>query len=445
MMQFTVSAVTMATDQQQNNHRRDHPRLPAVAGPPSLIALLNTSGHRQSRDVEGTRHESTNQAHVPRPLFSEPVPLPLNVVTSGNIRRYRGPRKSFDCATATQKYIGRTRTQQINNSPLNTFLHVWDDEITSKIIELSIKSVNRRKPPRRRPRTNASRSCSAMLRPFTRTELLRYFGIRILLGQVRIKKEKDIWGNDDDFTSIKNILNTIREALPLKRYQSIRQNICCSRDDAEMPDARIDWVIDAVFSNALQMYRPSSDLTLDDQSFRFYGRCKYRRGPRGRRKGKADKCALEFHSLNDKSGFTTCMRMMRKEKIDANRSESQSRSASNIIPRFTHQQIIEMIEQALPDPRGFHITMDRGYTSYALFLHLQRIGVLATGCIKENWTIKHSSFTHQPETTVEGKSYGVHIKILQKMATGAIYVTELGLCVVFGCNLSVPYTIAFPL
>lgn len=342
------------------------------------------------------------------PLFTPPDRHVIKEVTPGDAKPYCVRRSPVQCVTASSRCLTRLRSQ-VDDYRLNTFLAVWNRSVTDKIIEATSRRSREWAEQRSKQPPISGQSEHASQLPsnhaLSREEILRYCGVRLLMGQVCLSREKDYFeGTISGTMPVVPILQAIKGTMTYKRYRYIRSKLCCSNPeyehDKKRGHLRTEWLAADVFGNSLKLYSPNRELTFDDQSFRYYGRFSHRMGPRGRRTGKSDPCAIGFDSLNDVDGFTMCLRMKGKAS-DASSSTPSNPLRHEDAPACTHntpcdtlrtvKQITDMLDTALPDPRGYYLETDREYTTYKLMDELKGMGVLCNGTVNSNWLRKCAS------------------------------------------------------
>lgn len=235
----------------------------------------------------------------------------------------------------------------------------------------------------------------------TRKLIIRYFGVRILMGQIKLHREEDYWGGCISGShKVVAIINAIMSAMSYSKFKYVRENICCSDlwYDRQRGESykKVDWLPSSVFQSLLELYKCDGELTFDDQSCRYYGRFSHKLGARSGREGKADPEAIPFDSLNACDGFTMGLRMKLRSSDEhptpplttVSKQAHTKPSTRNLT--HTQRRLLDMIVERFPDPRGLHVTTDSEYTSFILYDALLGIGVKATGTMKRNWIGTHS-------------------------------------------------------
>lgn len=369
---------------------------PATGGPLHPTASFCTSSTEQPDNITA-RQQLVGQRENTEGEWGVPRKETIRVVTRGNVQLYtarnarpRIARTIFEC--------GRfNRLQNPTSNPLDTFLYVWGPTVTDRFTlaprgrggkHRGQKRKRQRTPGESQPMRHGSAST-----PLTRSELMHYFGIRLLAGQVQLIKEEDIW-DDVWWERLGQMRVAMKNAMTKDRYQEIRQKMQYTEpidEDGSEEDrslqARVEWLGKSVFGNSMDLRPPSTNLVYDDQSFRYYGRTKLKRGRHSGRRDKTDPVAMEYDALNDEHGMTLSLRSRKREASDERaRGEGGDEMKVGILGR----RIIETLFETLNDPTGYHITTDRGYTTYDLLSELNAHGVKATGTVNKRW-LKHSS------------------------------------------------------
>jgi hypothetical protein len=199
-----------------------------------------------------------------------------------------------------------------------------------------------------------------------------------------------------------------------RRFSEIRRAFCFSElvDESGPPDyERLEWISDAVFKNGTALYSPTSEVTLDDQSIRFYGRCGAKRGPRQK---KADASTISFYALNDARGFTLGLRMMTKlpesgaeqPTCHTDTTVDASHAPDEFVLGRRDRHILTLLQRWLPNPRGSQ------FTSYPLFNELYKIGMLATGTIKKGMLTHGSAELKLAKECSKSLPQGIRVRLV---------------------------------
>lgn len=332
-----------------------------------------------------------------RSRFTDPVEMRLTNMPWANVEIHhpRGP--YIRPENVTPVLVCSRRQQQARLTPLDIALKVWDAPIAQKWCELTTARL---------PGAYTSMCCKSLYcnkkrfpdkKEVTHRDFYHLLGVTLLLGQLEGCTQHEIWGRKGRDVGVDDGKNgiccAIQECMDEKTYVVVHHASCfsdCAGCGGDRHACRIDWLSNDVFRNARSLYSPTAQLTLDDQSVAFQGRCPDRRGPRKR---KANKYALQYDSLNDMRGFTLGIQQQRKgrgcgrasgDSGDA-QEESEQEEHSNDEECTKNHRILSLIKSCVPRGGKYELFCDSEYTNYRLFDDLWEVGVAATGTIRTNW------------------------------------------------------------
>lgn len=283
----------------------------------------------------------------------------------------------------------RTNTNKITH--LDIFCHFWNDEIVDQIVDYSNRSINEFNTTLHSNGKWKHGSCACI----TNSDFYHFCGVLLAMACYPLEKEHQYW-NKLPYESPNDQLNTvaqrlIQQCMTLQKFRDLRIHMKFGTSEVEHDPRRLDWLCNSVFSRWPGVYKPENHLSLDDQSFRFYGRFIERQS---RRKSKSDSSAIPLVSLNTPSGFTIGIRFMHKHDgrvISTQQMNKVGNELDDEVNSPSRKQLaIDLIRSFLPDPRGFYIYSDSYFTQYDLVRELADMGVLFTGTIRSSW-LTHSS------------------------------------------------------
>lgn len=367
--------------------------------------------HVTPPSVPHVQHRKRGRPRNPSPCVSDEFGPPeehgMETVERSKTWYYRSAPDPPLPVTVPDSQRYRTRSTRNASTPLDIFLHAWDRDVVGRIIAATEHRVRERarqstmiaerdisdlhSPPRKRARWHIT---------LTYQLLTRYWGVRILMGKVAIANAKLYWqGSISGDCEVAIILNGIRNAMSYYTYMYIRRTICCSDlgyDETTQQGTQVDWLIEGVFGRLRGLYHGDGNLTFDDQSCRFHGKCRHKQGHRGSRQGKADHSAIPFDSLNSTDGFTYLLRV--RKRADEGKPTQRPHSP-NEHTHSHHQQppmtrttamIVDMLKACFTKTEGLSLTTDSEYTSYKLLAQMLKLGVRVTGTVKRNWVASHT-------------------------------------------------------
>lgn len=324
--------------------------------------------------------------------WSAPRRLEMRQTTRGNVRYHRARMLDLRVEEHLSLKVARTRSQQGRVTRSQLFRMVWDDSIVGRILAETNARIAADNDVRLQRHRSGEFPWTKTTELVTESEFFRFCGVVLLMGQLYLRQDQYYWkGSPGRVTTQAPLLQAIITAMTHDRFVEIKHWLCFS-DYAGSEEIRalqrLDWMSDAVFANCRKLYSPSGHLALDDQSITFFGRSMAVHGPRKR---KGAKYALPLYSLNDEDGFTLAMQLMTKLPDDPDEPVSGAGAGAGPSPAAQgtsvgrrNRIILKLIDRALPNPAGFHITMDNEFTDYRLVDELSKRRVMVTGTIKSS-------------------------------------------------------------
>ena len=342
----------------------------------------NATGHASTHTYDATR-------------FTDPVKLDLKHTTIGNTtlqHPYISPNQSVMQAP---QLIYNTRSKQQTLTPLSVFERVFMHDIVNRWCTDTNYNLHKSHQRKRSANTHPHTTHD----PVVPADFFRMCGRMLLEGQMvgsRISEYRI--PSDPSKDRIHLIRTAITNAFPEGRYDEVRFASSLSHIHDENDSRyhqRMDWVIADTFDRTLQLYSITNPiLTYDDQTIPFKDRCNRKEGPNSR---KTDKYGVKFDALCDSKGFTLGMKWHKYVDGDEFSELNQGgdvNGESEDEQRSINKQLLSLIKHTIPNPRGFEVIMDNGYTSHALFDELAKLGVMATGTVRSNWLTHTSPSMH---------------------------------------------------
>ncbi|CAG5014275.1 unnamed protein product [Parnassius apollo] len=161
---------------------------------------------------------------------------------------------------------------QFEVNPAMTVMEIFDKILNPKIVDYIVTCTNtygRALCEKTRPTTRNSRSYN--FRDTNREEILKFFGLCLLMGQIKIpQKRKNFTYSDPLYYH--PIFHYVMSA---RRFEQILRCIYVSDLDSKGKD-KIEKFINAITKSFMECYKPYKQLSLDESLLLFRGRLAFR-------------------------------------------------------------------------------------------------------------------------------------------------------------------------
>lgn len=368
-----------------------------------------------------TDEERGLEARVsPVEAWSAPQRLEMRQTTPGNVRYHRARVLDLRVEEHLPIKVARTRGQQRQVTRAQLHLMAWDAYTVCKSLAESNDRIAIENEARVLRYRSGEKAWRKPIELITIREFFHFHGIVLLMGQLHLPQEGDYWeGSPGRVTVNAPLLRAIRTCMTHERFVELKHWLCFSDATASEEDSalhRLDWMTAAVFGNSRKLFSSGNHLSLDDQSIAFFGRGPPKRGPSDR---KSAKYALPFYSLNALSGFTLAIKLMTKLPDDSDDPVSGAGVGAGRSTATHHAQvgrrnrvILDLVDDALPNPAGFVIAMDNEFTDYRLVDELSKRGILVTGTIKSTMLTASSAELKLAKSDKKALNKGILFDIL---------------------------------
>ena len=207
-------------------------------------------------------------------------------------------------------------------------------------------------------------------------ELNAFIGVFITSSFNARKKEPDYWSQD---IALRHDL--IAAAISSKKYLSIKQHLKFSKSsDKNLEDKiwRVRKLIE-IFKNNIQQFNFfSSSLSVDESMIKFYGRCKIKQYMRN----KPIRFGLKLWALCSNSGYLFDLDLYcGKQEMQQNDKLGNCNLGTKVVMKMLHQLLSSVSKKNLIQ---YHVCFDNFFTSPDLLVHLQKLGLKATGTVRTN-------------------------------------------------------------
>ncbi|XP_026331488.1 uncharacterized protein LOC113238860 [Hyposmocoma kahamanoa] len=241
---------------------------------------------------------------------------------------------------------------------------VFNKMFPSNIVDYVVTSTNaygRKLCFTNRPTTRNSRRYR--YKNTNREEILKFFGLCLLMGQVTVPKKKKLFTYNDPLY----YHPIFHYTMSARRFEQILRCLCVSEGDAKGKDKIIKF-IDAVTNNFRECYSPGRELSLDESMLLFRGRLSFRQYI----KSKKAKYGIKFYELTTADGYVLNI-IMYAGKNDED---------ENVRGKKTEQLVMRLMRPYLL--KGHWLFMDNYYNSVTLSQKLLDLKTHTTGTLRSN-------------------------------------------------------------
>ncbi|CAG5024702.1 unnamed protein product [Parnassius apollo] len=248
---------------------------------------------------------------------------------------------------------------QFEVNPAMTVMEIFDKILNPNIVDYIVTCTNtygRALCEKTRPTTRNSRSYN--FRDTNREEILKFFGLCLLMGQIKIpQKRKNFTYSDPLYYH--PIFHYVMSA---RRFEQILRCIYVSDLDSKGKD-KIEKFINAITKSFMECYKPYKQLSLDESLLLFRGRLAFRQYI----KSKKVRYGIKFFELTTSDGYVLNI-MMYSGKDTTARTGKKSEK-------------IVLMPYLL---KGHQLYMDNYYNSVTLSQKLVDLKTHTTGTLRSN-------------------------------------------------------------
>ena len=210
----------------------------------------------------------------------------------------------------------------------------------------------------------------------TMVDLNTFIGILIASAFNPRKSYKHYWSTDPCLS-----FEPIKKAMPRNKFQKIKSKIKYSKpEDKDLNDRawRVRKLINLFRKNIQQFGYFQAAMAVDEMMAKFFGRTILKQFI----KGKPIRFGLKFWGLSTPDGYLLDLDLYcgKNSAVGENKLPKcslGSRVVLSLLQRFFSSVGVKKIP-------FYHLYMDNLFTSFDLFLHLQKLGLRCTGTIREN-------------------------------------------------------------
>ncbi|ROT63945.1 hypothetical protein C7M84_018134 [Penaeus vannamei] len=250
----------------------------------------------------------------------------------------------------------------VESTPLDIFSYLMTDDVIDHIVsETNLYAVAR--PPAASPHMRR-------WTPTSRQEVKAYFGLRLLMGMVRLPSFRDYWSTDPGFRQ-----TLMTEVMTRDRFDQLTTHLHFAHleEGAPLPEDRM-WklrpVVDALNESFRTIFVSGQDITVDESLWKFRGRLAFRTYNPTKRARFGLKVYKLSTSTGLAAGYTSCFKVY----------TGQDRGD---MPSST-KAVFHLMEYGGFLDKGYQLFVDSWYTSPTFFNLLQSRKTNAVGTARLN-------------------------------------------------------------
>ncbi|CAG5003479.1 unnamed protein product [Parnassius apollo] len=251
---------------------------------------------------------------------------------------------------------------QFEVNPAMTVMEIFDKILNPNIVDYIVTCTNtygRALCEKTRPITRNSRSYN--FRDTNREEILKFFGLCLLMGQIKIpQKRKNFTYSDPLYYH--PIFHYVMSA---RKFEQILRCIYVSDLDSKGKD-KIEKFINAITKSFMECYKPYKLLSLDESLLLFRGRLAFRQYI----KSKKVRYGIKFFELTTSDGYVLNIMMYSGKETTAR----TGKKSEKIVLRLMRPYLL----------KGHQLYMDNYYNSVTLSQKLVDLKTHTTGTLRSN-------------------------------------------------------------